>query len=113
MEVLLQKSQSLVNQAKLGFKRYLYTKIRWNNRLIGIKGARGTGKTTILLQYLKELNLRPTEAAYFTLDDLYFTTNSLVETAEEFYRGGGKFLFLDEVHKYPDWSRHIKNLYDF
>jgi len=113
MEVLLQRSQSLVNQAKLGFKRYLYAKIKWNNRLIGIKGARGTGKTTILLQYLKELNLRPTEAAYFTLDDLYFTTNSLVEMAEEFYRGGGKFLFLDEVHKYPDWSRHIKNLYDF
>lgn len=113
MEVLLQRSQLLVNQATLDFKRYLYTKIKWTNRLIGIKGARGTGKTTILLQYLKELNARPTEAAYFTLDDLYFTTNSLVEIAEEFYRGGGKYLFLDEVHKYPDWSRHIKNLYDF
>jgi predicted AAA+ superfamily ATPase len=113
METLLQKSQFLVSQSRLDFKRYLYSQIKWNNRLIGIKGARGTGKTTILLQYIKELNLKATEAAYFTLDDLYFTTNSLVETAEAFYRGGGKYLFLDEVHKYPSWSRHIKNLYDF
>jgi len=113
MELLLQKSQSLVNQQKIDFKRYLYHQVKWNNRLIGIKGARGTGKTTLLLQYLKSLELKPTEAVYFSLDDLYFTTNSLVETAEAFYRGGGKYLFLDEVHKYPGWSRHIKNLYDF
>lgn len=113
MESLLQKSEALVNQVNLGFKRYLFNQIKWNNRLIGIKGARGTGKTTMLLQYIKELNLSPLQAAYFTLDDLYFTTNSLVGTAEQFYRGGGKFLFLDEVHKYQNWSRHIKNLYDF
>ena len=113
MEALLQKSETLVNQANLDFKRYLFDQIKWNNRLIGIKGARGTGKTTMLLQYIKELNLSPKQAAYFTLDDLYFTTNALVETAEQFYRGGGKFLFLDEVHKYHNWSRHIKNLYDF
>ena len=113
METLLNKSQSLIRQVKIDFKRYLYGEIKWNNRLIGIKGARGTGKTTLLLQYLKELSLKPSEAAYFSLDDLYFTTNSLVETAEMFYRGGGKYLFLDEVHKYQGWSRHIKNLYDF
>lgn len=113
MEAILQKSESLVNQVNLDFKRYLFDQIKWNNRLIGIKGSRGTGKTTLLLQYLKGLNLKPKEAAYFTLDDLYFTANSLVETAEQFYRGGGKFLFLDEVHKYEGWSRHIKNLYDF
>jgi len=113
MEILLEKSQSLVGQLKTDFKRYLYNEVKWNNRLIGIKGARGTGKTTLLLQYLKSLALKPGEAAYFSLDDLYFTTHSLVETAEAFYRGGGKHLFLDEVHKYPGWSRHIKNLYDF
>ncbi len=113
MEAILQKSDILVNLVNLDFKRYLFHEIKWNNRLIGIKGARGTGKTTLVLQYLKELNLKPNEAAYFTLDDLYFTTNSLVKTAEEFYRGGGKFLFLDEVHKYEGWSQHIKNLYDF
>ena len=113
MDILLERSQLLVKQQKTDFKRYLYDQIKWNNRLIGIKGARGTGKTTILLQYLKSLNKHPTEAAYFSLDDLYFLTNSLVETAETFYRGGGKYLFLDEVHKYEGWSRHIKNLYDF
>lgn len=113
MELLLSKSESLVNQQKSTFKRYLYHQIKWNNRLIGIKGARGTGKTTLLLQYLKSLQLKPTEAAYFSLDDLYFTTHALADTAESFYRGGGKYLFLDEVHKYAGWSRHIKNLYDF
>jgi predicted AAA+ superfamily ATPase len=113
METILQKSEVLVSLVNLDFKRYLFHEINWNNRLIGIKGARGTGKTTLVLQYLRELKLKPKEAAYFTLDDLYFTTNSLVETAEDFYRGGGKFLFLDEVHKYEGWSQHIKNLYDF
>ena len=103
----------LISRANLDFKRYLFHEIRWENRLIAIKGQRGTGKTTLLLQKLHELNLQPHEAAYFALDDLFFTTNSLVETAETFYKKGGKFLFLDEVHKYENWSVHIKNLYDF
>ncbi|MBD0288290.1 MAG: ATP-binding protein [Flavisolibacter sp.] len=113
MEELLVKSAFLVLRVHTGFKRYLYRQINWNNRLIAIIGPRGTGKTTLLLQKLHELDKSPTVAAYFSLDDLYFTTNSLVATAEDFYRKGGKHLFLDEVHKYPGWARHIKNLYDF
>ena len=113
MDDLLLKSEMLVNRTRIEFKRGLYEKIDWNNRMVGVKGSRGTGKTTLLLQRLKSLNQSPTEAAYFTLDDLYFTTNSLAETATQFYGKGGKILFLDEVHKYPNWAQHLKNLYDF
>jgi predicted AAA+ superfamily ATPase len=113
MESLFEKSAFLVRRVQTGFTRYLYQRINWNNRLIAIKGPRGTGKTTLLLQKLHELDKSPAEAAYFSLDDLYFTTNSLAATAEDFYRRGGKHLFLDEVHKYPGWAQHVKNLYDF
>ncbi|MEA1785514.1 AAA family ATPase [Arenibacter sp. GZD96] len=113
MERLLEKSATLVQRVRAEKKRYLYHEINWKNRLIGIKGARGTGKTTLLLQKLQQLQLAPTEGTYWSLDDFYFTTHSLVETAEEFYKRGGKYLFLDEVHKYENWSLHIKNLYDF
>lgn len=113
MESLLEKSATLVQRVSSEKTRYLYHEINWNNRLIGVKGARGTGKTTLLLQKLKTLQLSPTQGTYWSLDDFYFTTHSLVETAEEFFKKGGEFLFLDEVHKYENWSIHIKNLYDF
>jgi uncharacterized protein len=109
---ITRKTAFLVRWVQTGFRRYLYSRINWNNCLIAIKGPRGTGKTTLLLQKLHEMDKRPTEAAYFSLDDLFFITNSLVSTAGDFYRRGGKQLFLDEVHKYPGWARHIKNLYD-
>src|SRR5690349_21744012 len=99
MDDLLEKSSILIAKVDIRFKRYLFPNINWSNRLIGIKGARGTGKTTLLLQKLHELNRPSNEAAYFSLDDFYFTTNALVETAKEFYKKGGKYLFLDEVHK--------------
>ena len=92
---------------------YLIQEIHWNNRLIGIKGARGTGKTTLMLQQLQSLKMPATQAAYFSLDDLYFTQNQLIDTIEQFYREGGKIAFLDEVHKYPGWAREVKNLFDY
>lgn len=110
---LLAKSEQLVRYTATQYSRYLYTTVRWDNRLIGIKGARGTGKTTLLLQRLKSLQLPATKAAYFSLDDIFFTQNLFADVAEQFYREGGKMLFLDEVHKYPGWAREIKNLYDF
>jgi predicted AAA+ superfamily ATPase len=113
MEQLLEKSAALIQRINTNKKRYLYEEINWKNRLIGVKGARGTGKTTLLLQKLKELQVSPKQGSYWSLDDFYFTTHSLVETAEEFYKKGGQYLFLDEVHKYQNWSIHIKNLYDF
>ncbi len=110
---LLEQSEHLINNIPLHFRRYIYGQIQWNNRLIGFKGARGTGKTTMLLQWLKEQNLASYQAAYFSLDDLYFTSHSLKETAVDFHKHGGKILILDEVHKYKTWSTEIKNLYDF
>jgi hypothetical protein len=113
MITLLEQSERLVSSVSLDFKRYLFNFIRWENRLIGIKGARGTGKTTLLLQWIKEQNLPTEKAAYFSLDDLYFTTNTLKDTVSQFYKNGGVILVLDEVHKYKNWSQEIKNCYDF
>lgn len=96
----------------LKFKRYLYDKINWETRLIGIKGARGVGKTTLLLQRIKEYFPKKGEALYVSLDNLWFKTHTLEELVAYQYAHGMTHLFLDEVHKYPDWSISIKNLYD-
>lgn len=112
MYELLNQSELLTSRVSLKFKRYLFDKINWNNRLIGIKGARGTGKTTMLLQWLYEQKRTSNKAAYFSLDELYFLTNTVVDTVAKFYREGGKTLVLDEVHKYPQWDKEIKIIYD-
>jgi len=112
MNTLFEQTEYLLQGTNLSFKRHLYSTIRWSDRLIGIKGARGTGKTTLTLQWLKEHNLPVNKAAYFSLDDLYFTTNGLKETVSRFYKQGGQILVLDEVHKYPNWSTELKNVYD-
>ena len=112
MEELLEQSESAIERVPITIKRYLYREINWEARLIGIKGARGTGKTTLLLQWLHEKGLPGHKAAYFSLDDFYFTTYSLVDTAKTFHKQGGEVLVLDEVHKYPNWSMEIKNIYD-
>lgn len=112
MNILLEQSEYLLENTSLEFKRFLFTEISWKNRLIGIKGARGTGKTTLCLQWLKEQNLTSSKAAYFSLDDLYFTNHSLKDTITQFHKQGGKMLVLDEVHKYRNWSVEIKNSYD-
>jgi predicted AAA+ superfamily ATPase len=93
-------------------ERYLINEIDWSNRLIGIKGARGSGKTTLLLQYLKFKLPEDAESFYVSLDNLYFLENTLIDLAEEFVLQGGTHLFLDEVHKYPNWSRELKLIYD-
>lgn len=93
-------------------ERYLLTKIDWSNRLIAIKGARGSGKTTSLLQYIKFKLPEDAEPLYASLDNLYFLENTLIDLAENFSLQGGTHLFLDEVHKYPRWSRELKLIYD-
>lgn len=113
MDTLLEQSERLIVSTNLDFKRYLFDVIQWDSRLIGIKGARGTGKTTLLLQWIKEQNLATEKAAYFSLDDLYFTEHSLKDTVAQFYKNGGSILALDEVHKYKNWSLEIKNVHDF
>lgn len=93
-------------------ERYLISEIDWSNRLIGIKGARGTGKTTLLFQYINKELLGNAEPLYVSLDNLFFLENTMVSLAKEFVLRGGTHLFLDEVHKYPEWSRELKLIYD-
>lgn len=112
MEKLFQKHTKKVNTVNLKFVRETINKIQWKDRLIGIKGARGVGKTTLLLQYIKKNFKNDLTNLYVSLDDLYFTENTLTGFAEDFINNGGKILFLDEVHRYKNWAQEIKNLYD-
>ena len=93
-------------------KRYLYSRIDWDLQCIGILGARGTGKTTLMLQSIKERFGKSDKALYISVDSPYFQANSLLDFARGFYQNGGEVLFIDEIHKYPDWSVHIKSIYD-
>ena len=102
-----------LEETDLRFERYLKSQIDWNNRLTAITGARGTGKTTMLLQHIKEQHgNNPENVLYISLDNIYFTTHNLYSLADDFYSLGGQELYLDEVHKYPNWSKEIKNIYD-
>lgn len=112
MESLFEYSNQLISQTDTTFVRYLYNQINWQNRLIGIIGPRGVGKTTLVLQYIKnKLSLKDT--LYVTAEDFYFAKNSLVTLADEFVKFGGKHLIIDEIHKYPDWSRELKLIHDY
>lgn len=93
-------------------KRYLYNSINWNVRLIGVMGARGVGKTTMLLQRIKETFPNVDDALYISLDDLWFKSHSLLDLAEYADTHAIKYLFIDEVHRYPDWVQSLKTIYD-
>ena len=96
----------------LRFKRYLHDRIDWDVRLIGIKGARGVGKTTMLLQHIKESFDKIDDALYVSLDNLWFNTHKLEELVEFLYTHGVMHIYLDEVHRYKDWAVLLKNFYD-
>lgn len=109
-------NESFYQQLKLcnsNFIRYLYRDIDWSNRLIAITGSRGVGKSTLLLQHIrKTFGNSPRNVLYASLDHIFFSAHSLYELGADFVRQGGEYLFLDEVHKYSNWSQEIKNLYD-
>lgn len=111
MENLLIEFQEKISKIPLNIKRYLIDNIDINSRLITIKGARGSGKTTLLLQ-LAKTSLPLQSSLYVSLDHIYFFDNKLYDLAKQFSQLGGTHLLLDEVHKYPNWSREIKLIYD-
>ena len=113
MEELFNRYQRISQKIQTDFVRSFMQEVNWNARLIGIKGARGVGKTTLLLQYLK-INFTDNRALtlYVSLDSFAFRGKTLLGLADEFVRNGGKHLFLDEVHKYPNWAQELKNIYD-
>ena len=112
MESLFKSFKDLLSLTPLDFKRYLYSEVAWGDRMLGIVGPRGVGKTTMLLQYIKE-NLDISETLYVQADDIYFANHTLLELAEEFSKNRGKYLFIDEIHKYSDWSQSLKLMYDY
>ena len=112
MEKLIQRFLRRIDNTALDFKRYLFDEINWEDRLIAVKGSRGVGKTTMLLQHIKLHRDLNGQTLFVSLDDIHFQANSLIDLVDEFYISGGKYLYLDEVHKYDNWSREIKNIYD-
>lgn len=112
MDTLFKTYGRLLADTDLSFTRYLYNKINWDNRLIVIKGAKGVGKTTMLLQHIKRNFQQVEKALYVSLDNMWFANHTLLELAEYHYTHGGTHLFLDEVHKYKGWQQEVKNIYD-
>ncbi|MCH8487859.1 MAG: AAA family ATPase [Candidatus Cyclonatronum sp.] len=112
MQQLFEKSVQKVMRIERHFKRSLSDEIDWSSRLIGIKGARGAGKTTLMLQYMRENLPMNEQSLYVSLDAAWFMNHSLTDLMDDFVKAGGRFLFLDEVHKYPGWSGALKNAWD-
>ncbi len=113
MEELFKKHRILISQVSTEIIRDLMHTINWDSQLVAIRGSRGVGKTTLMRQYIKQTyGNNAGEALYCVMDSIYFTTHSLLDTAERFHITGGKHLFLDEVHKYPNWSKEIKEIID-
>lgn len=112
MDRLFQTSIQLISQTDTTFFRYAYHQINWENRLIGLIGAHGVGKTTLVLQYIKA-QLNPQKSLYVNTEDFYFAQYRLTHLAETFVNAGGENLIIDEIHKYPDWSRELKLIHDY
>ena len=113
METLFAKQDRLLLLTSTEIIRTLMHRINWDAQLVAIRGPRGVGKTTLMLQYMKlHYEVYSREVLYCTLDSVYFSNHTLLELADVFVKNGGKHLFLDEVHKYPTWSKEIKEVYD-
>ena len=113
METLFKKHRKLISQVSTNIIREAMNTIPWEKQLVAIRGSRGVGKTTLMRQYIKlNYGIQAGEALYCLMDSMYFTSHSLLDLAERFHLMGGKHLFLDEVHKYPSWSKEIKEIID-
>lgn len=111
MDKLVQRYNNQLDRTITSFVRYPQYTIRWDARLNAILGARGVGKTTLLFQHIKLTGQRDVSLVVFA-DDIYFAHHTILDLADDFYKNGGKYLYIDEVHKYANWSTEIKNIYD-
>jgi uncharacterized protein len=112
MDKLFEHFHKLLRDQNTDFHRYIYSKINWNSRMIGLTGPRGVGKTTLVLQHIKQ-DLNPNESLYVTAEDFYFADKKLIDLADLLTKKGIKYLFIDEIHKYKDWSKELKLIYDY
>lgn len=112
MDKLFEQFLKLLKETDTGFFRYIYAEVNWKSRMIGLTGPRGVGKTTLVLQHIKK-NLNPAETLYVTAEDFYFSDNKLIDLADAFVKRNGKYLFVDEIHKYKDWAKELKLIYDY
>ena len=112
MEKLFEQFLKLLRETDTGFLRYIYSEINWGSRMIGITGPRGVGKTTLVLQHIK-MNLDLAKTLYVTAEDFYFSDSRLIDLADAFVKRNGKYLFVDEIHKYKDWAKELKLIYDY
>lgn len=111
MEKLYELFYRKLKNTPVEFLRYKYNQIKWESRAFGLVGPRGVGKSTMLLQYIKQ-NLDTKDTLYVSADNLYFAEHKLVDLADRFVKMGGNHLFIDEIHKYEGWSRELKQIYD-
>ena len=110
---LIEFMKEQLNLISTDFKRYMYGKLPWEARLVGLMGPRGVGKSTMVLQHIKEqADDVQGKSLYVSADHSYFSTHSLIDTAAQFVREGGEWLYIDEVHKYERWSAELKQIYD-
>ena len=112
MDNLIRVYKKLLRETTTDFHRYLYGQINWENRIVGIRGPRGVGKTTMMLQHIKEV-LPVDDVLYVNADDIYFSDHRLIDLAERLVQRDVHHLYIDEIHKYKDWSKELKLIYDY
>ena len=113
LEKLFQKSSQILKLQNYSYKRYFYHTINFDDKMIGILGSRGVGKTTVIIQYLNSLDIPKHKKLYFSADSIITSSVSLYDIADEFSKSGGEILAIDEIHKYKDFEKELKEIYDF
>lgn len=112
MEQLFELYYDKLKRTTTDFVRYLHSEINWSSSLIVIVGARGVGKTTMMMQHIKLTDARD-KSLYVSADNTYFSAHTLFDTASAFHKNGGEFFYVDEAHKYADWAQEVKMMYDY
>ena len=108
---LIEFMEGQLKQISSTFHRYMYDQVNWTSRMFGLVGPRGVGKSTMVLQYIKQ-HRNQHRILYVAADHLYFSSHTLVDTVDAFVKEGGEQIFIDEIHKYENWSRELKQIYD-
>lgn len=111
MDRLYEYMQRQLQAVDSSYLRYIYPSIKWENHMLGLVGPRGVGKTTLFLQHIKKYHTLE-DTLFVSADHMYFADHTLYDTAEALWKNGGRYFFIDEVHKYPAWSRELKAIYD-